>query len=95
MDASYGVHADCKGHTGMMMTLGAGASMSLSKGHKINVKSSTKLELVGIDDSLPDILWGKYFIEAQENIVKHNILLQDNQSTILLKKNGTFSSSKN
>ena len=59
VDESYSVHSDCKGHTRMMMTLGAGASMSLSKGHKINVKSYTELELVGIDDSLPDILWGK------------------------------------
>ena len=76
------------------MTLGDRASMSLSKGHKINVKSSTESELLGIDDSLPDILWGKYFIEAQGHTVKHNILLQDNQSTILLAKNRTLSSSK-
>ena len=76
------------------MTLGARAYMSLSKGNKINVKSSTESELVGIDNSLPDTLWGKYFIEAQGHIVKHNILLQDNHSTTLLVKNGTFSSSK-
>ena len=58
VDASYGVHSDCKGHTGMMMTLGAGASMSMSKAHKLNTKNSTKAELVGVYDALPDILWG-------------------------------------
>ena len=36
VDASYVVHSDCKGHTGMMMTLGAGASMAMSKAHKLN-----------------------------------------------------------
>ena len=42
VDALYGVHSDCKGHTGMMMILGAGASMSMSKAHKLNTKSSTE-----------------------------------------------------
>ena len=37
---------------------------------------------------------GEYFIEAQGYTVKHNILLQDNKSTILLATNGKFSSSK-
>ena len=42
VDASYGVHYDCKGHTGMMMTLGAGACMSMSKAQKLNTGSSTE-----------------------------------------------------
>ena len=60
VDASYGVHYDCKGHTGMMMTLGAGAAMSMSKAQKLNTGSSTESDLVGVHDALPDILWGKY-----------------------------------
>ena len=55
VDASYGIHPDCKDHTDMMMTLDVGAAMSMSQGHKINVKSLMELELVGIDDALPDI----------------------------------------
>ena len=78
----------------MMMSLGKGATMSMSRGQKLNTKSSTESELVGIDDALPQILWGKYFIEAQGYTVEHNILLQDNKSTILLATNGKFSSSK-
>ena len=62
VDALYGVHSDCKSHTGMMMTIGAGASMSMSKVQKLNTKSSTEAELVGVYNALPDILWGKYFI---------------------------------
>ena len=78
----------------MMMSLGKGATMSMSRGQKLDTKSSTESELVRIDDALPQILWGKYFIEAQGYTAEHNILLQDNKSTILLATNGKFSSLK-
>ena len=39
-------------------------------------------------------MWGMYFIQAQGYEVTKNILMQDNKSTILLTKNGQFSSSK-
>ena len=68
--------------------------MSMSKSHKLNVKCTTELEVVGIDNALLDILWGKYFIEAQSNVVDHNILLQNNKLTVLLATNGKISSSK-
>ena len=31
VDVSYGTHSDCKGHTGMMMSLGKGAAMNMSR----------------------------------------------------------------
>ena len=68
----------------MMISLGKGAAMSMSRGQKLNTKSSTESELFGFDDALPQILWERYFIEAQGYTVEHNILLQDNKSTILL-----------
>jgi hypothetical protein len=94
IDASYGAHMDLKGHTGMMMTFGKGAAMSFARGQKLNVRSSTECELVGIDDAMPQMMWGKYFVEAQGYTVEHNILYQDNKSTILLATNGRSSSSK-
>ena len=68
--------------------------MSMYKAHKLNTKSSTEAELVGVYDALRDILWGKYVLEAQGYVIKHNVLLQDNKSTILLATNGMMSSSK-
>ena len=68
--------------------------MIMSWGQKLNTISSTEAELVGVDDDLPQILWEKYFIKVQGYTVEHNILLQDNKSTILLETNGKFSSSK-
>jgi len=94
MDDSYGVHWDSKGHTGMMMPLGRGAAMSFSYRHKLYAQSSTEAELIGIYDALPCIMRGLYFIEAQGYELTHNILYQDNKSTILLARNGRWSSSK-
>ena len=76
------------------MSLGKGAAMSFSHRHKLNTKSSTEAELVGIDDAVPDMMWSFYFIRAQGYDVSHVVLYQDNKSTILLAKNGKFSSSK-
>ena len=52
VDASYGTHWDCKGHTGMMMTWGKGALMSLLQKQKLNGRSSTEAKLIGIDDAI-------------------------------------------
>ena len=76
------------------MSLGEGAVTSASRKHKLNVKSSTESEIVGADDTLPQALWTRYFIEAQGYAIDKMILYQDNKSAILLETNGKFSSSK-
>ena len=43
---------------------------------------------------MPQILWTNLFLEAQDYKTLDTILYQDNQSTILLEKNGMRSSSK-
>ena len=82
------MHDDCKGHTGGVLILGKGAALSKSSGQKINTKSSSEAELVGVDDILPTILWAKYFIEAQGYDIEHNIIHQDNESTLRMINNG-------
>ena len=94
IDASHNVHMDCRGHTGTMFSLGRGAVLSSSMKQKMNTKSSTESELVGAYDGLSLILWSRYFIEAQGYTINHNILYQDNQSTMLLQRNGRASSTK-
>jgi Golgi nucleoside diphosphatase len=66
---------------------------TLSKKPKLNTKSSTEAELVGIDDILPQALWTKYFMEAQAYGVT-TVLNQDNQSTIKLSEDGKATSGK-
>ena len=43
---------------------------------------------------MPLILWTQYFLEAQGYEVRENTVFQDNQSAILLEKNGKCSSSR-
>ncbi len=56
VDAAYAVHDNCWGHTGAGMSFGQGMARSYSWKQKINTKSSTKAELVGVDNSLGYIL---------------------------------------
>jgi hypothetical protein len=94
VDAAYAVHHDCKGHTGAGMSLGRGMAMSYSWKQKINTKSSTEAEIVGVDDSLAYILWARYFLQEQGYDMEPSVLYQDNISAILLETNGKASSSK-
>jgi hypothetical protein len=94
VDASFAVHPDMKSHTGGIMTLGKGAIYGTSTRQKINTKSSTEAELVGVNDVMPQILWTRYFLEGQGYVVKDSIVYQDNKSTILLAENGKASSGR-
>ena len=72
----------------MTMTLGKGAVTSLSRKQKLNTRSSTEAELVAVDDCMAQVLWTKYFLEAQGYPIKAQLVLQDNESAIKLEKNG-------
>ena len=83
-----------KSHTGGVMSTGTGAAYSTSsKKQKLNTKSSTESELVGIDDVLPQALWTKYFLEGQ-GYGTNTILYEDNQSTMKLADNGKASNGR-
>ena len=94
IDTSFAVHPDFKSHTGGCLTMGCGAAVSLSRKQKLNTRSSTEAEVVGVDDVLTLMLWTKLFMEAQGYHIEKNILYQDNQSAMLLEKNGKRSLSQ-
>jgi hypothetical protein len=50
--------------------------------------------LVGVNNVMSQVLWTRYFLEAQGYGVKDNVVYQDNQSSILLEKHGRASSGK-
>ena len=43
---------------------------------------------MGVDDVSRYVIWTKHFMEAQGYKTKENVIYQDNQSAILLEKNG-------
>jgi hypothetical protein len=63
IDAAFTVHTDMKSHTGVVFTMGKGAIISSSRKQKVNSRSSTESELIGVDDKITKILWTKRFLE--------------------------------
>ena len=84
IDTSFAIHPDMRSHTGVTMLLGHGCPYSSTNKQKINTKSSTEAELVGVDDGLPMVIWTRNFLEAQGHTVNDNVVYQDNMSAILL-----------
>ena len=93
IDASFAVHNDMKSHTGGTMSLGKGSVFSTSTRQKLNTKSSTEAELVAVDDLMPMVIWTKHFLKEQVYDTTATIY-QDNQSAMLLEKNGRKSSGR-
>eukprot|EP00957_Ditylum_brightwellii_P101657 7747634-Ditylum_brightwellii.AAC.1 len=62
---AFAVHPDMKGHTGVTMLFGQGSLLSWSMKQCLNTKISTKIELVGVDNAMPHVLWTSYFLQAQ------------------------------
>ena len=94
VDASFAMHDDFKSHTGAIMSMGKGALQSISRKQKLNTRSSTEAELVGVDDISIMILWTRFFLEHQGYDIEKNIIYQDNKSSILLETNGRKSAGK-
>lgn len=92
IDVSYGVHNDCRSHTGGVMSWGWGVLLTKCQKQKLNTKSSTEGEIVGLSDYMPNIIWARMFLDAQGYTLKENIVYQDNMSAMKIAKNGKMSS---
>ena len=76
------------------MIMGEGAIVNFSNKKSLNTPNSIKAELVKIMGVLTVMMWSKCSMETQGYTIDHNILFQDNMSTILLTKNGRMPISK-
>jgi hypothetical protein len=61
--AAFGVRNDYKSHTGAIMRLGKGCFQSISTKQKVNLRSSTEVELILMDDTLSKVMWMKLFLQ--------------------------------
>jgi hypothetical protein len=104
VDASFAVHIDMRSHTSAVLLLGQGALMSMSLKQKINTKSSTEAELVGVNDTTNFVEWIQLFVDQQISSINNDSVLkkigsdvviqQDSTSTIQLENNRQASSTK-
>jgi hypothetical protein len=95
VDASHAVHMNMRGHTGGIISMGKGMLHCKSSTQKINTKSTTESELVGVSEYLPYDIWYILFFGAQGYKIKQNILFQDNESAIKMEINGRNSCTGN
>ena len=95
IDASYAVHMNMRGHTGGAISMGYGVIHSRAGKQRINTKSSTESELVGVAEYVPYNLWLLMFLEKQGYGIKDNVIFQDNQSAMLMEQNGRNSCTGN
>ena len=86
--ASYAIHLDMKGHIGGVMSHGLGIIHTQSSRQKLNTKSSSELEVVGVSDYVPYPIWVELFLGDQGYDLQENIVYEDNQSLMKLEKNG-------
>ena len=95
IDAAYAVHHNMRSHTGGTISFGTGVVHAKSSKQKLNTKSSTEAELVGLSEYLPYNIWLLNFLNAQGYRIESNIVFQDNQSAIRMENNGRNSCTGN
>ena len=89
VDCSFAVHDDMKSHTGYTVGIGKGPVCSKSNTQRLNTKSSTEAELVGLSDSMGHVIWLRNFLTGQGyKDIGSAIIGQDNKSTLQLVENG-------
>jgi hypothetical protein len=77
-----------------MITLGAGPVYVKSCKQKLVSKSSTEAELIGLSDSVSQVIWTREFLIAQGYALDAATVYQDNKSTIALAEKGHSSSER-
>ena len=87
IDAAYDVHNNMRVHMGGTISMCYRIMHRISSKQRINVKSSTESELVGIGEYVPYNIWFIMFMGAQGYALKIYIVYQYNQIEICMEKN--------
>jgi hypothetical protein len=89
-DASYALHRDKRGHTGIMVTLGYNNAPIYAKSgkQKLHTRSSTEAELVALDESVLHLLWLRQLLDFIGYPQQPAYVYQDNKSTIMVCETG-------
>jgi hypothetical protein len=87
VDASFAIHDDMRSHTGAVLSLGQGALMLMSSKQKINTKSSTEAELVGVDDAMNFVVWDLFMGEQLKTVLDDSALSKFMHQSVILQDN--------
>ena len=78
VDTVFAVHKDIRSHTVGFVTMATGVAYMQSRKQKLDTKSSTEADLVGLDDVLIQVIWTRSFLKEQGYIIHDNVIYQDN-----------------
>ena len=84
VDAYFVVFPIMRGHPRGGLSIGRGFPIVGSTKQKLNSRSSTETDIVGVVELITAIFWTKYFLESQGCNVQDNRLLQANKSSNIL-----------
>ena len=60
-DGPYAVHPNMRGHTGGGLAMERGSPILASRKQKLNPRSFTESEIVGVNQLMPSVLWARNF----------------------------------
>jgi hypothetical protein len=83
-----------RSHTGTVIGIGCGPIYCKSAKQRLNSKSSTEAELIGLSDSTGQVVWTRNFLLEQGYGVGAAKIYQDNLSTMALVKSGKSNSER-
>ena len=84
IDASWATHEDCKGRTGVILTMGGAAIGGWSYKQRMVTRNSTESEIVALTDGLSEVVWAKKWLTSQGYVLGAINVYQDNQAVIEL-----------
>ena len=88
IDASFGSHADGRSRSGIALTMCGGIVGAWSAKQKLNTKSSTEAEIVGLSDGLSHVIWMRELLLAQGYSLPPTKVHQDNQGVLSIMREG-------
>ncbi len=79
---AFAVDMDMRSHTGGLMSFGRGMIHCRSSKQKLNTKSNTEAEVVGVSEYIPFNLWLTMFLKEQGYDLSKNVVFQDNERLV-------------
>lgn len=88
VDASHATHADLKGHSGTLISLGRGPIFASSTKQKTVARSSFEAEVNAVSEASSMVIWTQNLLMEMGVMCRPGIVYQDNLGTVSVLKTG-------
>jgi len=84
VDASWAVHHDCYGRTGIVMMMAGCSVGAWTFKQKIITRNSTESELAALSDSVSHMMWYRRWLRCQGHVIEPVTVYEDNAAVVSL-----------